>query len=75
MRNEVEYYLLSEEAWFKLVIWYGVTSDQQVLKRKVVEHGMCEKTLEVEVYQLSQHSDPETSVTRQFSKGDTIGEL
>ena len=79
MIDELDYGLLPEEAWFKLVSWYGMTSDQQVLQRKVVVHGTYVKSLKVEVYlmefQLSQHSDPETLVTRQFSKGDTIGEL
>jgi len=54
-------------------------SDQQVLPRKVVEHGMYVKNCKVEVYlmefKLSQHSDPETLVTKQFSKGDTVGEF
>lgn len=69
--------MLPKDAWFKLVLWYGVTSDQQALPRKVVEHGMYVKSCKVEVYlmefELSQHSDPQTLVTRQFSRGDTIG--
>ena len=73
--------LLPEEGWFKLVSWYGVTSDQQTLPRKVVECELYwEKIFEVEVYHLmefhlSQHSDPETLIMREFSKGDTIGEF
>ena len=71
--------LLPEEVWFKLVSWYGVTSDQQALPRKVVELGMFAKFLKVEVYlmefRLSQHSDPETLITREFSRADTIGEF
>ena len=68
--------MLPEEGWFKLVSWYGVTSDQQALPRKVVE---CELSFEVEVYlmefHLSQLSDPETLITREFSRADTIGEF
>ena len=71
--------LLPEEGWFKLVSWYGVTSDQQTLPRKVVERGMYQKGVKVEVhlmeFKLSQCSDPETLITREFSKGDTIGEF
>ena len=74
----LDYDLLPEEAWFKLVSWYGVASDRQIIPRKVVEYGMYVKSLEVEVYlltlRLGLKSDPETAVTRQFSKGDTIGE-
>lgn len=77
--DELDYNLLPEEAWFKLVSWYGVTSDQQALQRKVVEHGMYVKNNKVEVYlmefKLSQHSDPQTFVARKFSKGDTVGEF
>jgi len=71
--------LLPEEGWFKLVSWYGVTSDQQALPRKVVEHGPYRKNLTVEVYlrevKLSQYSDPQTLITREFRGGDTIGEF
>ena len=71
--------MLPEEGWFKLVSWYGVTSDQQALPRKVVEHGLYVKNFKVEVYlmefKLSQHSDPETLITREFSRGDTVGEF
>ena len=77
--DELDYNLLPEEGWFKLVSWYGVTSDQQALPRKVVERGMYVKILKVEVYlmefHLSQHSDPETLIRREFSRGDTIGEF
>ncbi|XP_078369197.1 ubiquitin carboxyl-terminal hydrolase 4-like [Oculina patagonica] len=77
--DELDYNLLPKDAWFKLVSWYGVTSDQQALPRKVVEHGMYVKSCKVEVYlmefKLSQHSDPKTLVTKQFSKGDTVGHV
>ena len=76
--DELDYNLLPEEAWFKLVSWYGVTSDQHALPRKVVEHGMYVKNFKVEVYlmefKLSQHSDPNTLIPKQFSRGDTVGE-
>jgi len=81
LRKERDYtcMLLPEEGWFKLVSWYGVTSDQQALPRKVVEHGPYRKNLTVEVYlrevKLSQYSDPQTLITREFRGGDTIGHV
>lgn len=75
--DELDYNLVPKDAWFKLVSWYGVISDEQALPRKVVERGMYVKSCKVEVYlmqlKLCQHSDPNTMVTRQFSKGDTVG--
>lgn len=75
--DELDYNLVPKDAWFKLVSWYGVISEEQALPRKVVEHGMYVKSCKVEVYltqfKLCQHSDPKTVVTRQFSKGDTVG--
>ena len=77
--DELDYNLVPKDAWFKLVSWYGVISEEQALPRKVVEHGMYVKSCKVEVYlmqlKLSQDSDPKTIVTRQFSKGDTVGRL
>ena len=77
MIDELDYFLLPEGAWIKLVSWYGVTSDQHALPRKVVQHGMYMKSINVEVYlrefNLSQHSDPNTFFKMKFSKGDTVG--
>ena len=77
--DELDYNLVTKDAWFKLVSWYGVLSEEQALPRKVVEHGMYVKSCKVEVYlmqlKLCQHSDQKTTVTRQFSKGDTVGRL
>ncbi|XP_020626847.1 ubiquitin carboxyl-terminal hydrolase 4-like [Orbicella faveolata] len=77
--DELDYNLVPKDAWFKLVSWYGVISEEQALPRKVVEHGMYVKSCKVEVYlmqfKLCQHSDPKTVVTRQFSKGDTVGHV
>ena len=78
MIDELDYFLLPEGAWLKIVSWYGVTSDQHALPRKVVEYGIYLKTCKVEVYlmefKLSQHSDPNTFFKMKFSKGDTVGE-
>jgi len=75
--DELDYNLVPKDAWHKLVSWYGVTSEEHILPRKVVEHGMYVKSCKVEVYlmqlKLCQHSDLNTMVTMQFSKGDTVG--
>ena len=75
--DELDYNLVPKDGWCKLVSWYGVTSEEQALPRKVVEHGMYVKSCKVEVYlmqlKLCQHSDSSTMVTSQFSKGDTVG--
>ena len=77
--DELDYNLLPEEAWLNFVSWYGLMPDQHALQRKVVEHGMYVKSCKVEVYlmefKLSQHTDPNTLIKRQFSKGDTVGEF
>ena len=76
--EDLDYNILPEEAWLRLVPWYGVVSEHQALPRKVAEHGMYLKSCKVEVYlmefKLCWKSDPKTIVTRHFSKGDTIGE-
>ncbi len=58
--------------------WYGIVSDHHEIAKKVVEHGVYVKRGKVEVYlmefKLCWKSDPKTLVTRQFSKGDTVGE-
>lgn len=76
--DEFDYYVLPEEAWFKLVSWYGVASDDHTIPRKVVKYGMFVKSLKVEVYllelRLGWKSGPKETVLRMFSKADTIGE-
>ena len=58
--------------------WYGVLLDDQTIPRKVLDHGMYVKSPKIEVYllklKLGWKSDPKETVTRQFSKADTVGE-
>jgi ubiquitin carboxyl-terminal hydrolase 4/11/15 len=75
--EELYYILVPEEAWNKLLTWYGLVENQPPIPRKVVEYGMYVKHCKVEVYliefKLCQNSDMENVVTHQFSKADTLG--
>lgn len=74
--DELDYILLPEEAWGKLISWYGLTEHQKPIARKVVEYGMFVKHCKVEVYLLElllcEFSNMDHSVTRHFSKADTV---
>ncbi|XP_042898820.1 ubiquitin carboxyl-terminal hydrolase 4 isoform X2 [Parasteatoda tepidariorum] len=75
--DELDYVLVPEEAWEKLVEWYGIVEGQQPIVRKVVEYGMFVKHCKVEVYllefKLCSNSDLEHIISKKFSKSDTIG--
>ncbi|XP_038238001.1 ubiquitin carboxyl-terminal hydrolase 11 isoform X1 [Dermochelys coriacea] len=68
-----EYVLVPEDAWNKLVSWYGLEHDQPPIERKVVELPSTQKVevYPVELY-LCQHNDLDSPVTTQFSRVDTI---
>ncbi|XP_071818107.1 ubiquitin carboxyl-terminal hydrolase 15-like isoform X2 [Apostichopus japonicus] len=74
--DELDYVLLPKEGWEKVSSWYGTTTRQDPVARKVVEHGMFVKRCKVEVYlmefKLCENSQLDHIVTSKFSKGDTI---
>ncbi|XP_064488064.1 ubiquitin carboxyl-terminal hydrolase 15-like isoform X2 [Ornithodoros turicata] len=74
--DELDYVLVPQEAWDKLVAWYGVTPGQDPLPRKVIEYGMFVKHCKVEVYllelKLSQSNNLDSCIVKKFSKVDTI---
>ncbi|KAK2176765.1 hypothetical protein NP493_642g00044 [Ridgeia piscesae] len=74
--DELDYNLMPDDAWKKLVTWYGIVNTDMVLSRKVIEQGMFVKHCKVEVYlmelKLCHNQDLEHIVTEQFSKADTI---
>merc|ERR1719410_1448800 len=76
MIDEMDYVLVPEEAWEKLVDKFGISDGQQPVKRKVVEHGMFVKHCKVEVYfiefQLAENSNLEETKKKKFSKSDTL---
>lgn len=79
LMEELDYFLLPESAWAKLVSWYQLSQKSRPLARKVVEHGMYMKHCKVEVYllefKLSLHPNLNNSKTRSFSRADTVGDL
>ena len=77
--DDLDYVLVPQEAWEKLIEWYGSVDSQEPVARKVVEYGMFVKHCKVEVYlmelKLCENGKNDTYVTQQFSKADTIGTL
>merc|ERR1719150_2209427 len=76
MIDELDYTLLPEESWNLLVERFGLSGNQQPVRRKVVEHGMFVKHCKVEVYfiefQLAENSNLEDTRKKKFSKSDTL---
>ncbi|XP_060080638.1 ubiquitin carboxyl-terminal hydrolase 15-like isoform X1 [Ylistrum balloti] len=74
--EELDYMLLPEEAWEKMLAWYGLTKDQEPIARGVIEQGTFVKHFKVEVYlldvKLCRNSDLETVITKHFSRVATI---
>ncbi|XP_059151065.1 ubiquitin carboxyl-terminal hydrolase 15-like [Physella acuta] len=77
--DDLDYILLSADAYKKLSSWYGVAPGQQPIVRKVIEQGMFVKHCKVEVYmmelKLSNNSDVTTVITHAFSRADTIATI
>ncbi len=36
LMDELDYFLLPESAWNKLIVWYGLSSGSKVIKRHVI---------------------------------------
>ena len=50
--DEIDYKLVPEEAWYKLLSWYGIIGDSMEIRRQVVEYGKVVKRCKVKVYHL-----------------------
>jgi ubiquitin carboxyl-terminal hydrolase 4/11/15 len=74
-----DYKLINEVGWKSVVAWYGLSGDQTPIKRSVVEQGIYNKQLRVEVYlielKLSLFNDLERVSVKEFSKCTTIGNV
>merc|ERR1740124_1507279 len=74
-----DYKLINEVGWKSAVAWYGVVGDQPPIKRTVVEQGIYNKQLKVEVYlielKLSMFTDLERVSVKEFSKCTTVGDV
>ncbi|KAK3578660.1 hypothetical protein CHS0354_002964 [Potamilus streckersoni] len=79
MIDDIDYILVPEEAWNKLVGWYGLTEGQEPIARKVIQHGLFVRNCKVEVYyldlKLCENSHPENQILKQFSRTDTIDDV
>ena len=79
LMEELDYFLLPESAWNRLISWYGLTCNSKVIARKVVVHGMYMKRCKVEVYllefKLVIYPDFNNIKPHSFSRADTIGDL
>ncbi|CAI8056970.1 Ubiquitin carboxyl-terminal hydrolase 4 [Geodia barretti] len=79
LMEELDYSLVPESAWNKLVVWYGVSDTSRPVARTVVEYGLYMKHCKVEVYllnfKLSLHPKLSETVTKSFSRADTVAEL
>lgn len=77
--DELDYFLLPESAWNKLVSWYGLSKGSKVVARKVVEYGLYMKHCKVEVYlldfKLCVHPNLNDPKKKEFSRADTVGKL
>ena len=75
--DELDYALVPEPGWDKLLSWYGMVPTHEAIPRKVVEHGAFVRHCKVEVYlmevRLCENSGLDRLVTKQFSKGDSLG--
>ena len=78
LHEELHYTLVPEEAWEKLVGWYGMADDSRPIARKVVEYGMYTKHLKVEVYilkfKLCVYPKLDEHVIEELSRLDTVCE-
>ena len=77
--DEIDYKLVPEEAWYKLLSWYGIGRGSMGIRRQVVEYGKYAKQCKVEVYPLELKSSlyPEESDFKivTLSRCDTIHTL
>ena len=79
LMEELDYFLLTESAWNRLISRYGLTCNSRVIARKVVELGMYMKHCKVEVYllefKLVIHPNFNNVKLCSFSRADTVGDL
>ena len=77
--NEIDYKLVPEEAWAKLLSWYSIGRDSMGIKRRVVEYGKFVKKCKVEVYPIELkaclYPNEEDYKTVTISRSDTVHTL
>ncbi len=79
MSDGLDYTLIDESGWKRLVEAFGVTDGQQPIARRVVEMGQFVKHCRVEVYlldfQLAENSNVEATKKGWFSKSAPLSEI
>ena len=77
MVTDMDYTIMPESAWNKLVETFGLTEGQTPVARKVIDSGMFVKHCKVEVYfmelKLAENSNMDNECHVKFSRNDTLG--
>ena len=79
MVTDMDYTIMPESAWDKLVEAFGLTGGQKPVARKVIDSGMFVKHCKIEVYfmelKLAENSTINDVRSAKFSRNDTLGRL
>ena len=77
--DEQEYVLVPEEAWTKLVSWYGLAEGQKPILRHVIKQGSFIDRLKVEVYlmnlKMCRYQQMDAICSQMFSHANTIRDI
>ena len=77
LMEELDYSLVPQEGWVKLIEWYGMAPGSRPIARKVVEFGLYTKHIKVEVYllefKLTVHPNLTEHTIEEFSRLDSVG--
>ena len=77
--DEQEYVLVPEEAWTKLVSWYGLAEGQKPILRHVIKQGTFMDLLKVEVYlmnlKMCHYQQMDAICSHMFSHANTIRDI
>ena len=77
MVTDMDYTIMPESAWNKLVEAFGLTEGQNPVARKVIDSGMFVKHCKIEVYfmelKLAENSSMNDVRSAKFSRNDTLG--
>ena len=68
----LDYSLVPEAAWEKLVQWYGMTANSRPIARKVVLGKVDVYLVE---FKLCVHPNVDDFVMQKFSRNDTVGKF
>ena len=79
MISDLDYTVMPESAWDKLVEVFDLTEGQNPVARKVIDSGMFIKHCKIEVYfielRLAEYSTMNDVHSAKFSRNDTLGDI